>query len=209
MDCPHGFHKCHLPDPVDVYNVRCALAEINKSTHINFSVSEALKILREHVSHDQNVNHTTEMILIFVYTLLIISGLSANLIISFVVARKTQMHSPRNIYIVNLTISDMSLCVVCMPFTVISIVQRHWDLGLNLCKLVPALQGANILVSVGTITVIALDRYFTIVCGQDGQSTRKRVLTSIIVLWIISGAATSPIFYFQVFYIKPHCLVID
>lgn len=158
MDCSHGLHRCSLPDLTDLWSLKCALSEINHSMNINFSLMDAFMILKEHQSHDQNVNHTTEMILIFIYTLLIISGLSANLIISFVVARKTQMHTPRNLYIVNLTVSDMSLCVICMPFTVVSIIQRHWDLGQTLCKLVPALQGANILVSVSTITVIALDR---------------------------------------------------
>lgn len=87
-----------------------------------------------------------------------VSGLTANLLVSFVVARRPQMHTPRNLYIVNLTVSDMTLCLICMPFTLVGILGRQWSLGLTLCKLVPLIQGTNIMVSVGTITVIALDR---------------------------------------------------
>lgn len=98
------------------------------------------------------------MVLICIYGFLMVSGLTANLLVSFVVARRPQMHTPRNLYIVNLTVSDMTLCLICMPFTLVGILGRQWSLGLTLCKLVPLIQGTNIMVSVGTITVIALDR---------------------------------------------------
>ncbi|KAG8326652.1 hypothetical protein J6590_035746 [Homalodisca vitripennis] len=196
MECNHNFKRCFLPEMYDSFRW-CILSEINYSMNFNFSMMEVFKILQEHQIHDENVNHTTEMILIFVYAFMMISGLSANLIISFVAAQKSQMHSPRNLYIVNLTASDMTLCVICMPFTLISIVQRHWDLGPALCKLVPTVQGTNILVSVGTISVIAMDRYFTIVCRQEVQNTRKRVVSSIAALWILSALASTPVFYYQ------------
>lgn len=157
MECPHGLRKCFLPEMNESIEW-CMLTDMDYFVNFNFSLTEVSRILHEHIVHDENINRTTEISLIFTYAFLIISGLLANLVVSFVVARKTQMHTPRNLYIVNLTASDMSLCVICMPFTLVSIIQRHWDLGLVMCKLVPALQGANILVSVGTITVIALDR---------------------------------------------------
>lgn len=61
--------------------------------------------------------------------------------------------------------------------------------------------GTNILVSVGTITVIALDRYFTIVHAHDGTS-RTRVVCSIICVWLLSLVATLPICFYQVGYLK-------
>lgn len=47
-------------------------------------------------------------------------------------------------------------------------------------------------------TLIPLFRYFTIVCGQEGQHTKRRVLSSISVLWFVSALTTTPIFYYQV-----------
>ena len=133
-----------------------------------------------------------------IYAFLIVAGLSANLIVSFVVARRPQMHTARNLYIVNLTISDMTLCVICMPFTLVGILRRQWTLGLTLCKLVPVVQGTNIMVSIGTITVIALDRFFTIVRGQDASSNRRRVVISIALVWLFSALATLPVLFYQV-----------
>lgn len=79
--------------------------------------------------------------------------------------------------------------------------RRQWTLGSTLCKLVPALQGTNVMVSVGTITVIALDRYLTIVrhCGRDGRpQTRRRVVLSIAFIWLLAATVIAPVCYFQV-----------
>ncbi|XP_054264011.1 neuropeptide F receptor-like [Macrosteles quadrilineatus] len=176
----------------------CLMMELNSSGIFNFNVIDAFKIIQEHKTRDRNVNGATQVILICVYGLLIVSGLSANLVVSFVVARRPQMHTPRNLYIVNLTISDMTLCLICMPFTLVSILRRQWSLGLTLCKLVPVIQGANIMVSVGTITVIALDRYLTIVRGQETTNNKSRVITSIALVWLISALATLPLGFYQV-----------
>uniref|UniRef100_A0A1B6EEC8 G-protein coupled receptors family 1 profile domain-containing protein n=1 Tax=Clastoptera arizonana TaxID=38151 RepID=A0A1B6EEC8_9HEMI len=177
----------------------CLSIEMNETFNgtFNFSYNELYQILLTHQQQTGNVTRNTEVILIGVYAFLMVAGLSANLIVSFVVARRPQMHTARNLYIVNLTVSDMTLCVVCMPFTLVSILRREWDLGLVLCKLVPTLQGTNIMVSIGTITVIALDRYFTIVRGQDSASNRRRVVTSIALVWFFSALAAMPVFIYQ------------
>ncbi|XP_054262500.1 neuropeptide F receptor-like isoform X2 [Macrosteles quadrilineatus] len=173
----------------------CLSMQLNGT--FNFSLDEAIGILIEHQRRNRNVGQVTEYVLIVVYSFLILLGLFANLVVSFVVARRPQMHTARNLFIVNLTLSDMTLCVICMPFTLLKIIRRQWDMGELLCKLVPVLQGTNILVSVGTITVIALDRYFTIVHTHNGTD-RARVVCSIVCVWLLSLGATLPIFFYQV-----------
>ncbi|XP_014255781.1 neuropeptide F receptor-like [Cimex lectularius] len=175
---------------------RCVVMELNDT--FNFNLSEAYHILLEQRNTDHNVNPFTEAILIGVYGFLIVVGLLANILLSIVIARRPQMHTARNLYIVNLTISDITLCLICMPFTLVAILRRQWNLGLALCKLVPALQGTNTMVSVGTITVIALDRYYTIIKGQDGPTTRRRVIVSIALVWFFSVLVSLPLVVFQV-----------
>ncbi|GFG35484.1 hypothetical protein Cfor_00548 [Coptotermes formosanus] len=181
-------------------------SHFNASLHqfplFNFSLDEALRILlSEKQRQGRDLGGHAEVALIIVYAVLMVAGLVTNLLVSFVVARRAQMHTARNLYIVNLTVSDITLCVICMPSTLVAILRRQWTLGSALCKLVPALQGTNIMVSVGTITVIALDRYLTIVhhSGRDGTPrTRRRVVTSIALIWLLAAAVTAPVCYFQV-----------
>lgn len=124
-------------------------------------------------------------------------GLTANLTVVYVVARRAQMHTSRNLYVVNLAVSDITLCLVCMPFTLASILQHQWTMGSAFCKLVPLLQGTNIMVSVGTITVIAVDRYWVIVRGS-AQNERRAVYVSIATVWLLAVVTTSPVAYYQV-----------
>lgn len=131
------------------------------------------------------------------YLGLMIVGLTANFMVIYVVARRAQMHTSRNLYVVNLAISDMTLCLVCMPFTLTTLIRNHWTMGIVFCKLVPLLQGTNIMVSVGTITVIAIDRYWVIVRGS-AQNERRTVYVSIAIVWFLAVLTTSPVAYYQV-----------
>lgn len=155
--------------PADASGLMAAVAGMapqNASAEplFNFSMKEALEILQEHQRNEKVLVPTTEIVIIIVYSVLMTAGVFCNALVCFVVARQcARKHhqagpSPRNMYIVNLALADLLLCLVCMPFTLVSILKRRWTLGLLLCKMVPAIQGANIMVSAGTISAIALDR---------------------------------------------------
>ncbi len=100
-----------------------------------------------------------EIPLILVYVLIMTFGLLANGIICYVVLRNKTLRTVRNMFIVNLAVSDMLMCLFCVPFTVFKLLIKTWPLGEPLCQLVPFLQGVNVFGSTITITAIALDRY--------------------------------------------------
>lgn len=80
-------------------------------------------------------------------------------------ARKPQMRTARNLFILNLAISDLLLCLVTMPLTLVEILSKYWPLGRQpiVCKMIGTLQATSIFVSTISITAIALDRYQVIV----------------------------------------------
>lgn len=170
-------HDNNLLPPLSVgLAALMSLADVNASgpqqipkssaeEYFNFSLQEAYQILKEHQLSDRNLVPDTEIILILIYSVLMTSGVVSNALVCFVVIRQCSKKTisssgptPRNLYIVNLAIADIALCLVCMPFTLVSLLRRRWTLGVVLCKMVPVVQGANIMVSAGTITAIALDR---------------------------------------------------
>ncbi|XP_075238325.1 neuropeptide Y receptor type 2-like [Lycorma delicatula] len=183
-------------------------SKVNEGTEFfNFSLQEAYQILREHQSSERLLMPGTEVALILVYSVLMTSGVVSNALVCFVVGRQCARKrlsntgpTPRNLYIVNLAIADMALCLICMPFTLVSLLRRRWTLGLVLCKLVPVLQGANISVSAGTITAIALDRYFTIVRPSRSQVFHRAafsVASVISLIWGVSFLSMLPLLFYQ------------
>ncbi|XP_014291375.3 neuropeptide F receptor [Halyomorpha halys] len=197
--------------PADASGLMAAVAGMspqNTSSEplFNFSMKEALEILQEHQRNEKVLVPTTEIVIIIVYSILMTAGVFCNALVCFVVARQcARKHhqagpSPRNMYIVNLALADLLLCLVCMPFTLVSILKRRWTLGLLLCKMVPAIQGANIMVSAGTISAIALDRYFTIVQTPRGpvcRTARCSVAATIATIWSLSFLLMIPLLMYQ------------
>ena len=80
------------------------------------------------------------------------------------------MRTPRNIFIINLAISDLTLCLFTQPFNLMKVCMSTWTLGDFMCKFVPMLSGTNVFVSTISITAIALDRFQVGYIMQKGQT---------------------------------------
>ena len=63
---------------------------------------------------------------------MIIVGASGNLLVILVVARNRAMRTARNVYIVNLAISDLMLCLITMPLTLVEILYMTWQVIIKL-----------------------------------------------------------------------------
>ena len=66
-------------------------------------------------------------VLICLYALMIIVGSVGNLMVIYVVARNPFMRTARNVFIVNLAISDLMLCLITMPLTLVEILYQTWQ----------------------------------------------------------------------------------
>ena len=66
---------------------------------------------------------------------MIIVGATGNLLVILVVVRNRAMRTPRNVYIVNLAISDLMLCLITMPLTLVEILYMTWQVSKNVIKI--------------------------------------------------------------------------
>lgn len=172
---------------------------LTNDTNVTFS-HDWTRIILE-TSQQNYLGTGARAALITVYALLMTGGILGNLILAAVISRRPELRrEPHNVYIINLTVSDVSLCVVCMPFTLLGLLHSHYTLGDIICKLVPMLQCTNILVSTATIVAIAADRYFTIVRVTGNSRGRARVPWSVAAIWLVSLAFTLPLFAY--YYVK-------
>ena len=98
------------------------------------SVQSDRQIIESFVHHMVNdwkykarVGPWTFRSLITLYALMILLGASGNLLVIFVVIRNRAMRTARNIFIVNLAVSDLMLCLVTMPLTLVEILYQTWQ----------------------------------------------------------------------------------
>lgn len=161
-------------------------------THIEF-----LKKLQE-FTNNKAIDDTSFITLLIFYAILILFGVAGNGLVCAAVIRKPSMRTDRNVFIINLACSDLLLCIFTMPFSLVDIAFKHWQLGGAMCKLVAGLQATSIFVSAISITAIALDRYRVIVNPTQRQACHPlKTLVTISGIWIFALILASPLFVFR------------
>lgn len=66
---------------------------------------------------------------------MIIVGILTNLSVCWVVVRNSQARTARNLFIINMAISDLTVCCITMPLTMQKLIHHTWKYGEVLCKL--------------------------------------------------------------------------
>lgn len=111
----------------------------------------------------------------------------------YVVCVKKSMQTVTNLFIMNLALSDILMCLLAVPFTPISFFQEDWQLGKFLCHLVPFSLGVSVYVSTLTSLAIAIDRYFVIVHPYKPRMKLGVCCLLIAVVWIVSISISLPL----------------
>lgn len=180
---------------------------VNMSAAITNTTLLPWNILREGQGIDNNILKLYELnrkvdgsayyCLIAAYSLLILLGSCGNILVVCVVIRKPAMRTARNMFILNLAISDLLLCLVTMPLTLMEILTRYWPLGHNvfICKMIGTSQAISIFVSTLSITAIALDRYQVIVYPTRDSLHRFGAVVILGCIWLLSIILASPMYF--------------
>ncbi|GFY57420.1 neuropeptide F receptor [Trichonephila inaurata madagascariensis] len=133
------------------------------------------------------------------YVILVLAGVCTNLIVSAVIVSNSRLRVARNLFIVNLSISDLMLCIFCMPFTLVELLTRTWSLGSFLCRGVPFVQGVTIFLSSATVSAIAIDRQQVIINFSGNRKKMDKGKSNMIVyttiLWCFSIMMALPIIF--------------
>uniref|UniRef100_A0A665TA52 G-protein coupled receptors family 1 profile domain-containing protein n=2 Tax=Echeneis naucrates TaxID=173247 RepID=A0A665TA52_ECHNA len=97
--------------------------------------------------------------------------------------------------LVNLAVCDLAVVCVCMPITLGSQIYMAWVYGDLLCRAVPFTQAISVSASVLTLTVISVNRYYSVKSPLQARSmfTRRRILATVAVVWTVSSIMCAPI----------------
>ncbi|KAM4603316.1 galanin receptor type 1-like [Polymixia lowei] len=97
--------------------------------------------------------------------------------------------------LVNLAVCDLAVVCVCMPVTLGSQIYTTWVYGDLLCRAVPFTQAVSVSASVLTLTVISVNRYYSVRSPLRARSmfTRRRILATVAVVWSVSSAMCAPL----------------
>lgn len=135
--------------------------------------------------------------IIALYIPVFLSALVANCLVIIVVIKDQYMRSVTNYFLVNLSVADLLVTLICMPRAAIEAYKSTYDFGRYPCKISSYLQCVAVSSSIFTITAMALDRYLAIAkpLGFFNRCFNKKTTTIVIIcLWSFSLILLFPMY---------------
>lgn len=101
-----------------------------------------------------------QIILISIYSTTAFISLSSNVLTIVILLRGKHVSTELWKFLLNLSIADIVMATFCIPFTYTNYMLGKWIFPHFLCPIIPFLQTTSVSVSIWTLTVIGIDRYF-------------------------------------------------
>ena len=124
-----------------------------------------------------------------VYTALIMTAFWGNILLNFAVYKVRRLRSSQNFYLVSLAATDIISAAVCMPLTLVVLIQGTWPFGEFVCQLQGVMMAICASISMLTLGMIAVNRYVKIVKSASLYQkifSKRNVLISIVLCWSIT-----------------------
>ncbi|EFA02911.1 cholecystokinin receptor [Tribolium castaneum] len=139
--------------------------------------------------------YETGRLTIPLYAVIFMLAVIGNTLVILTLVKNQRMRTITNLFLLNLAVSDLLLGVLCIPFTLIGTLLRHFVFGEVMCKLLPFLQACSVSVGVWTLVAISVERYYAI-C-HPLRSLRWQTISHayklIVGIWIGSLICMAPI----------------
>ncbi|XP_068167057.1 neuropeptide Y receptor Y8b [Antennarius striatus] len=136
--------------------------------------------------------------LIVAYSAVMAVGLIGNACLVFVITWHKDMRNVTNVFIANLSCSDILMCIVCLPVTIVYTLMDRWILGDALCKLTPFFQCISVTVSIFSLVLIAMERYQLIVHPTGWKPMVSQSYLAVGVTWVVACLISVPFLSYSV-----------
>lgn len=146
---------------------------------------------------------------LIVYVIIFLVTITGNVSVLAVVYKIRELHSVTGYLIANLAVADLSVGILCIPFTVLYFEFTYWPFGYALCKIIPTTQTISVMASIGTLAAISLDRFRAIAYPYEPRISIYQVRFIIAVVWLIAllvGLPIVAVMHLQETDVGPLCL---
>ncbi|KAE9414730.1 hypothetical protein Angca_006212, partial [Angiostrongylus cantonensis] len=127
-----------------------------------------------------------------VYSLLFIFGLVGNGGVVLAMAKNRRLRSARNIFLLNLILTDLLLVLTAVPVTPWYALTKTWEFGSAMCRIMPLSNSCSVFVTSWSLTAISIDKYLHIIDPTLAPVTKRQSLAITLLIWLISTLINVP-----------------
>ncbi|XP_067124300.1 RYamide receptor-like isoform X1 [Centruroides vittatus] len=129
--------------------------------------------------------------LISLYSLTAIMAFAGNITVVIVLLTGKRSSRELRIFLINLALSDITMAIFSIPFTYTDFMFGRWIFDPNFCPFVQFMQHCSVIVSVYTLAVIGVDRYYAIMYPLNFRWTKSRGSLVVFCIWLLAIALSS------------------
>ncbi|XP_060072035.1 prolactin-releasing peptide receptor-like [Ylistrum balloti] len=177
-------------------SVNSSFGSVNGTNLLNFDFTAWLKssnISFSDLSVLPDITTNERVAKIAMYVLAIVLALTLNSLIIVVIIRTKSLRTKFNMYVLNLACVNILIAVTCMWLHVVTNLNpTRWPLGPFFCKINTFLQVLVVTVSVFTLTVVVIDRFFAALFPRCLVITQAHQVTLIVLIWVFGAVLALP-----------------
>ena len=114
-----------------------------------------------------------------ILSLVTILSLAGNLLVCVAVYKNPRLRCPSNYYIISLALSDILQALFTMPLSIVYLTAGRWPFGTSLCYFSAIVKYSLSKISIYTMVLMAVNRYYKIVKPAKYQTTFKKKFIAI------------------------------
>ena len=169
----------HMSNPVGL---------VNGTDMLNFS----------NVGNDtvgQELSLESKVVLIILYSFTTVAAMTGNTIAIAIFARGKRSRTELRPFLMNLSVADLIVALICIPFTTTYQLMDEWIFSAPMCPLVQFIQTVSVTASVSTNMAIGIDRYFAVAHPLRKRFTSSKSKYVIVLIWSISFALSAVLLF--------------
>lgn len=149
-------------------------------------------------------------------SLFFITGIPGNSVICLLVYRSPRLRTVTmvtNLIVGNLAVSDLAVCLLKIPVSLLSIIKNQWILDNNFCNAVGFVNSLLLFEVLYSLALVSVSRYCCVVAPSKFSVifTRRRTYGIIAATWVMSTISAAPPLFgwglFQFEYGKAICVI--
>lgn len=142
---------------------------------------------------EREVDTLYKTVVYTMYFIIFVIALIGNIFVCYVVLMSPRMRTVTNYFILNLSIGDILITLLCVPFTCYSMMNQYWPFGSFLCPVISYVQAISVFISAYTLVAISIDKYMVIMWPLRPRISKKAASWAIFTIWIFAGLTVWPI----------------
>ncbi|XP_077986136.1 galanin receptor type 2-like [Glandiceps talaboti] len=128
----------------------------------------------------------------FCFTIIFLTGVIGNSLVLYVILKHGAMKTVTNLFLLNLAVADLVFLIHSVPMSASEYLSPEWLFGDFLCRMRNYLSYVCYYVSVCTLTVMSVDRYYAVVHPMRSRiyRTLQHTVLTIVIIWILCLAGS-------------------